>query len=193
MYKFIIMHCGYVESNMTSALIFQCQFFGHPGYTSRKEAITELALDMYAKFYDEHLSIYQNRYLREVKKCCRDSLVANRDAKFCSNCGDQLKDKEFNYDEFMEFVSNLHSSTCDSYGDAEETSTRNLCWWPYWTNNFIGAPREEIIYIAESAEVILLAALLDAKPELKSEESELNFIGSDDWDKFKNEIQPSYT
>lgn len=190
MYRFIVMVCGYVESAMTSNLIYQCGFFGNPGYSSRKEAITDLALDLYAKFYDDYLSIYENRYAKEVKSCCRTALVANKEAKFCSDCGKQLKDKLFNSEKFMEYVCGLHSTTCDSYGDAEETSTRSLMWWPYWLDDFIGAPKEDVILIAENAEAVLLAALLEAKPELKSEEDE-DFINSD-WEQFKEEKQPGY-
>lgn len=188
MYKYIIMHCGYVENNMTAALIFQCQFFGHPGYSSRKEALTELALDMYAKFYDDYLSIYENRYGRDVKKCCREALISNKEAKFCSECGSQIKDKGFDCEQFMEFVTNLHCTCCDSYGEAESTSQRDLCWWPYWNDDFIGAPKEEIIYIAENAEMVLLSAMLDAKPELNNGE----YGDHSDWLRFKNEEQPEY-
>lgn len=191
MYRFIVMICGYVESSMTSNLIYQCGFFGNPGYTSRKEAITDLALDLYAKFYDDHLSIYENRYGRDVKKCCRESLIANKEAKFCSDCGSQIKDKAFDYEQFMEYVIGLHNTTCDSYGDAEWAGGRDLTWWPYWIGDFIGAPKEDVILIAECAEVVLLAALLDAKPELKNEEDEIPF-GSDDWERFKKEDQPEY-
>lgn len=186
MYRFIVMTCGYVESAMTSTLIYQCQFFGHPGYTSRKEAVTNLALDLYAKYYDEHLSIYERRYSRGVKECCRESLIANKEAKFCPACGSQIKDKDFHYDNFMEYVTGLHSTTTDSYGDAEYASGRNLTWWPYWNNDFIGAPKEDVILIGENAEVVLLVALLEAKPELKNEEDEIPY-GEDDWEKLKVE------
>jgi hypothetical protein len=191
MLRFIVMHCGYVESSATSALIYQCEFFGNPGYTSYKEAITDLALDLYAKFYDDYLSVYENRYRKEVKECCRKALIANKEAKFCSECGGQIVDKKFNCDQFMEYVSNLHASTCDSYGEAEWTTTREMTWWPWWSEEFIGAPKEDIIYIGESAESVLLMALLEAKPELQNHEDPRSYDGND-WDSFKNEVQPTY-
>ena len=191
MYRFVVMHCGYVENSNTSALIYQCMFFGRSGYLSMKEAITDLALDMYAKFYDERLSIYENRYSKDVKKCCRESLIANQNAKFCSECGSQIVDKQFASEEFKDFVTNLHCSTCDSYGEAEGTATREFAWWPYWTSDFIGAPKEDIIYIAENAEVILLAALLEAKPELQIDDFAIDYVDSE-WEQFKSGTQPTY-
>jgi hypothetical protein len=193
MLRFIVMSCGYVENATTSVLIYQCEFFGNPGYTSYKEAITDLALDMYGKFHDDYLSTYENRYSKDVKRCCCATLIANKEAKFCSECGSQIVDKEFHYDQFMEYVSSLHSSTCDSYGEAEWTNGGELHWWPWGTDRFIGAPKEDVIYIAENAEVILLSALLDAKPELRNEKYELAFSDRNwDWDHFKNEKPPSY-
>jgi len=35
------MTTGYAESASTSCLIYQCGFFGNPGYSTYKEAITE--------------------------------------------------------------------------------------------------------------------------------------------------------
>jgi hypothetical protein len=181
------MHCGYVESCRTSLLVYQCDFFGIPGYESMKQAITDLALDLYNKYYEECLSIYENRYLRGLKDCCRNALIADHDAKFCSKCGIKLKDKDFDTESFMHYISDLHGSTCDDYGSADESGFH---WWPYCSGAFIGAPKEEVIYIAECAEYVLLSALIEAKPELaEAEESYRNR----DWLKFREEIQPSYT
>ena len=189
--RFIVMTPGYVESACTAYLIYECAFFGHPGYTSYKEAITNLALDLYAKYCDEHLSIYENRYGRDVSDCCRKALIADKAAKFCAACGHQLADKKFDYDGFKDYVYNLTGSNCDTYGEAEDTSTRQMTWWPWASGDFIGTPREEVIYIAEMAEQVLLAALLEAKPELVDPEDETDFSYCE-WDKFKNEKQPEY-
>jgi hypothetical protein len=190
MLKYIVIHCGYAESNTTSALIYQCEFFGNPGYTSYKTAITDLALDLYAKFYDGYLSVYENRYSKQVKDCCRKVLTADKNAKFCSECGKQIADKQFDHEEFMDYIRGLHSSTCDSYGEAEYVAGRHLTWWPFGSGNFIGAPKEEVIYIAEYAEVVLLSALFDAKPELRTGDDDDFDLG--DWKDFKKEIQPTY-
>ena len=188
--RFIIMNTGYVESSSTSTLIYQCGFFGNPGYASYKEAITDLALDLYAKFYDDVLSVYHNRYAREIKDCCRKSLIDNNDAKFCSDCGQELHDKPFDPEEFMEYIVHLQNSTADSYGDAEYANKRHLTWWPYWVGDFIGAPKEEVIAIAENAELLLTSALMEAKPELKEDVDD--YGSNDDWEQFKNNEQPSY-
>lgn len=188
MKKFIMMSCGYVESNRTSWLIYQCNFFGDEGFDTAKEAVTELALDLYAKFHDEYLSVYQNRYSDSVKECCRKALIANHQAKFCSECGCQLLDEKFNPDEFMEYVTGLHDTTCDSYGDAEGTSTRSpLAWYPWWSHEFLGAKKKEIVFIPESAEHVILCALLEAKPELKEQADQCQYeIGeSSGWEAIK--------
>ena len=165
--KFIIMSCGYVESNHTSLLVYGTHFHGHEGFDTAVEAVKELSLDLYAKFHDEYLSTYNNRYGADLKECCSKSLVNDKDAKFCATCGSRLEDKKFDGDAFMDFIRDLHGSTCDSYGESEWANGRDFVWWP-WCNigNLIGAPKETVVIIPESAEECLLEALAEAKPEL---------------------------
>lgn len=125
MKRFIMMRCGYVENCAASCLIYQCEFFGNTGYESIKAAITDLAIDLYNKYYDEVLSV---------------------------------EGKPFEAEEFMESIVALHGTTTDLYGDAE---------------------------------VVLLAALLEAKPELDSG-NESEDYSSSQWEQFKNNIQPKY-
>lgn len=155
--KYIVMHCGYAENSHTSALIYQCQFFGNAGFSSYKEAITKLALDLYNKFRDDYSSI---------------------------------SEEEFDYEEFQEYVSGLHCTTADSYSEAEHANGNRLNWWPFWTADFIGASKEETIFIGENAEVILLQALLEAKPELLDEDQDEGYLT--DWESFKNNNQSVY-
>ncbi len=188
-----MMTCGYVESNMTSWLLYGCRFQGNPGYDSMEEAIKDLALDLYAKFYDEHLSAYENRYLN-FERCCRDVLIEDPKANFCKGCGKAIANKQFDPAEFRDFVVGLHNTTCDSYGDAEWTSTRErMAWWPWSIREFIHAPKDSVIYIAENGEHILLEALYEAKPELKGAEDDYQNYASPDWDAFKAGKQPSYS
>lgn len=188
MYRFIAMHCGYVESCKTSLLVFNCGYSGHHGFKTMKDAITELALDMYAKYYREVLSIYEHRYTSGLEKCCRDALIAKHDANFCSVCGKAIKDKSFDSEGFANFIRDLHDTDCDSYGETDAANNRALVWYPFWTDAFIGASKKSIIYIAEEAEIVLLAALYDAKPELKPEGYQYS-----QWESFKNEeLPPSY-
>jgi hypothetical protein len=191
MKRFIVMTCGYAEGAYVSGLIYQCEFFGNPGYLSYEEAITDLALDLYAKFYDDYISVYQNRYDRDdLKQCCRATLLDKKDAKFCCQCGQQIADREFNYDEFLDYVRSLHTKITDTYGDAEWANSRGLVWWPYGTLDIIGAPKEDVICIAEGAEDVILTALLDAKPELVEQTGQE--FQNDDWEMFKAGKPPTY-
>lgn len=192
MYKHIVMGAGFAESATAGVLVYSCEYFGNPGYATMKEAITDLALDLYSKYYDDVLSVYQRRYSGGLKDCCLKTIVGSKTAKFCSECGGKITDKKFDTEEFESYIQDLSTSTIDSYGDAENTSTRDLTWWPYDVADLIGAPKEEVIYIAEHAQAILCAALLDAKPELRPEYWDDDDFSIEDWKLFKNEVQPSY-
>lgn len=191
--RFIMMTCGYVESAMTSVLLYQCEFFGHPGYASYQEAITNLALDLYSKYYDEVLSIYNNRYARRVEECCRRELTKNEKASFCSTCGKAIMDKKFDAEAFCRFITDLHGTDCNSYREAEHANGRQFTWWPWQSDDFIGAPKKDVIWIAEKAEYVLLYALLDAKPELRNNEvDEDYYLARADWERFKAGKPPTY-
>ncbi len=192
MIKFIAFHTGYAETCSTSMMVYQCGFFGHPGYTSPKEAFVNLALDLFAKFYDDVLS-----YRIPTNKCCEGASVLGSGGssqlrekyKVCDVCGIPLQERPFSPEDFMSYIRGLHGQTCDSYGDAEDTSTRDpLTWWPFWTNRFIGTPKEEIIFLRENAEWALLDALYYAKPELRvgDEGRQLN----KDWEVIKQNKAP---
>ena len=189
MFSFIMMSCGYVENCSTSFLLYGTEFMGSPGFETRGEAIRELALDIYAKYFDERLSTYENRYSQSVKECCRTALIADNKAKFCAQCGSHIKDKEFDEERFMEYVLELQNSTCDSYGEAEWAHERSFAWWPWSIREFLDAPRDSLIMIAENAEHVMLDALYDAMPELKPSGS---MRSNSDYEKFKEDKQPSY-
>jgi len=178
------MTAGFAEEAATSVLIYQCGFFGNPGYTTYKEAITDLALDLYNKYYDLRLSVYKFRYSSRIKDCCRKELIAAKKACFCNTCNQEIVDEPFVEDEFMDYIRKLHNTTCDTYGEAESTSRRDMTWWPWWTNDFIGASKDEIIHIPENAEQVLCAALLEAKPELATNDPDWDFSDTD-WNGFK--------
>ena len=184
MYKFIAMHCGYVESRQVSLLIYSIN--GHPGFNNMAEAITELALDMYSKYYEEYLSIYNRRY--DLGKCCTDSLIKDNNSKFCSSCGSVIKNYLFDEEEFVRTIKELHGADSDSYGESERANNRELIWNPFWNKHFLGAPKDSIIYIGENAEYILLEALAEAKPELNIEFTN----SSPEWKSFKQNRQPCY-
>lgn len=189
-YKFIMINCGYVESNKTAPLIYGCQFMGYEGFSTCREAITELALDLYAKFHYEILDVYENRYAQDLKKCCLDMLIRDKNANFCPLCGSAIKDKDFNEESFMDFIRDLHGTDCDSYGEAEHAKDRHFVWWPWSTHEFLESPRDSIIWIEENAEHVLLCALYDAKPELRSKVFDVygtvNTYSLPEWENFKN-------
>lgn len=162
MYRVIMMTCGYVESSRTSWLIYQCEFFGLPGFETRREALKELALDMYAKYQDEHAP----RVKPIVNKCCKKAVTEKHD--FCPSCGRSLNVKDaFDSERFMEFVNSLHDTTADSYGESEYACDRSFKWWPFWSAELFNTRKEEVVYIPENAEQVVLGALYDAMPELK--------------------------
>lgn len=174
MIKYIVYHTGYVENSSTSLMVYQCQFFGCYGYASAKEAVVDLALDLYSKYIDDVLA-----YRKPTSKCCETASLLGASSiaeirekyKVCTKCGVELQDRTFDQDDFCSYLHRLHNSTCDSYGEAEVTSTRDLTWWPYWSSHFIGAPKSEILYIGESAEYVFLSALYSVKPELMPKEN----------------------
>jgi hypothetical protein len=162
-YNYIMMKCGYVESNQVSWLMYGCDFFGIDGFATMEEAIKVLAEDLYSRFYDEQIAPSEDEFGGDFR--------------------------EFIAQDFPEFIRSLHNTTCDSYGEAEETSNRNLSWWPFWANKFPDAVKAgTVIWIGENAERVLLAALYDAKPELKLEDDD--YMESRDWADFKAGQQP---
>ena len=165
MYRFIFLKTGFAESNSVSSLIYQCNYFGYEGYDTQKEAITTLAEDLYAKYYDDCLSTYANRY--SAGSCCNKTLSANRRAKYCYECGSPLADETFDKEDFQEYIRNLFKLDYNDYGDAEDTSTQELRWWPFWNKEFIGADRKTVVIIDENCEYVLTDALMEARPALR--------------------------
>lgn len=185
-YRFVAFSCGYVESSMTSTLVYGTPFLGNKKFTTRGEAITELALDLYAKFMSE-------RPQSVIKTCCENyrSLKEEKRYQYCPKCGNELQAEDFDAYGFTEFIFGLHNKDCDSYGDAEVFADRDAEFWPWSFGEFLEADKSEVVYIAENAEHVLLAALCDAKPELR-QYVESNFRERDWEEQFKLDKQPSY-
>jgi len=186
-YRFVAFACGYVESSMTSTLVYGTPFLGGTKFATRGEAITELALDLYAKYTTDRA--YINK-LRTLKKCC--DAAKNAKHKYCPKCGTSLGNTpDFDANDFLEFVVNLHNTDCNDYGEAESFSDRDATFWPWSFSEFLEADKSEVVYVAENAEHVLLAALCDAKPELREFVEE--DYGARDWEEqFKKDKQPSY-
>jgi hypothetical protein len=193
-YTHIIMSCGYAEENNTSWLIYTAW---NEGFDTMEEAIKELALDFYAKYYQDHLSMYENRYTYLNKQCCLDMIIKDHDAKFCSTCGLRLEDKAFDDQEYMAYIKSYHKTTCDSYGEDEYANDRELAWKPWGIKSFLDAPKESIIVIPDCAQATLTLALFDAKPELYVkdpclDEEYFNRVIAKDWLGFKAGKMPTF-
>lgn len=184
LFNVIMMSCGFAESNQTSWLMYGTGYFGHPGFKTRAEAVTELALDLYAKYHDEVLDAYERRYSK--KECCREALISNKNANFCPTCGSTIADRVFDPQEFRDFVIDLHGTTCDSYGAAEWFKDRKPVFWPWSVRDFQEAHKDQVIWIPENAEHVILAALYDVKPELKPVQDDYEIDVSDEWETLKN-------
>jgi hypothetical protein len=171
-YRIVMMSCGYVEGNTTSWLIFST----HSGrFDTAAEATMELALDLHAK-YEEDVLQYRVRF---KDKCCQ-ATAGNPEHKFCSTCGAPLHEVTFDSDEFMEYVIGLHKTTCDSYGSAEDTVNRQFAFWPWRAEDIIGAAPDEVVFIAENGELVMLNALYESREDLRKLDA--NFAENhDDW------------
>jgi len=185
-YRFVAFACGYVESSMTSTLVYGTPFLGGTKFATRGEAITELALDLYAKFESDREYVDS---LRKKTACCDDAQKQGH--TFYSKCGRKVQAEGFDYVGFLEFIDGLHNVDCDGYGEAESFGERDAVFWPWSFSEFLEADKSEVVYIAENAEHVLLAALCDAKPELREFVEE--DYGARDWkEQFKKDKQPSY-
>ena len=192
-FRFVAFACGYVESSMTSTLVYGTPFLGNRAFATRGEAITELALDLYHKFESDRSRSVSFR--KKVSSCCDDA--QKQDHAYCPKCGNKVQPEGFDVYGFTEFIVGLHNTDCDSYGDAEWfDDEREPKFWPWSFLEFLEADKSEVVYIAENAEHVLLAALLDAKPDLKrwaDAEIKESDTWSRDWDEmFKKNKQPSY-
>lgn len=166
-YRIVMMSCGYVENACTSWLIFSTHE-GH--FVTAAEAVIELALDLYAKYEDEVLTpIYRGG-------CCR----TQGDVNFCSTCGTRLKPKEFNGEDFMHYVTGLHSTTCDAFGESESTGKRDFAFWPWRAHELLSASKDEIVFIGEGAERVILDALFEVRKDFRDMELDPN-DEADEW------------
>jgi hypothetical protein len=185
-YRFIAFACGYAESCKTSTMVYGTPYFENKSFTTKADAITQLALELYAKFKLEN-KVFLN-------KCCLKA--SKRKDKFCSKCGKEIYNiREFDVYKFLEFVTNLHNSTCDSYGQAEYFDTLEPQFSPWSFLDFWETDKSETIYIAENAEYVLLAALLESKNNLIELEDSVEFVNciqARDWHIFKEDKQPTY-
>lgn len=178
-YHIVMMCCGYVESSMTSWLIFSTMDKGDK-FKTAGEAIVELALDLHAKYEDE-----QSHSRGSGRKCCENTKSLHSQAKFCMGCGHRLDDGRFDELGFVEFVKDLHVRNCDAFGESECAGDRDFVFWPWRAEEIVGASKDEIVLLSENAEGVILSALYEAKPELRDSEFASECACDADWAKVK--------
>lgn len=166
----IALSFGYVESNTTSWLIYQAEG-KHP--STRKEALHSLVEYLWDKYNKEtgeskkHLDLFKSN----MAKCCRtawnkrDTNNPPTHCPFCEANYNKVIENEFSITEWHEFLTNLHGSCCDNYG--EHDWPENPYGWSPWMYDF-NIPQNQILIIAENAEVILTQALSKIHPELRN-------------------------
>lgn len=175
----IMMTCGYVESGFVSELTFASY---NEGFATAKEAVTELALDMYAKYTEEHVGDVQ------TKKCCKAAKQKEAGFNFCPKCGSSLFDADsFDEDVFMEMIVSLHNATNDTYGEMEYANERDFAFRPYGANIFKNGGKD-VVCIPECAEEVLLLALSEAMPDVVEKPS-VSISAESAWDMIKEKAQ----
>lgn len=147
--KMIALSFGYVESLRTSYLIFWSLAKKKP--QTKKEAIESLAEFLYQKY------IHENSPLNERNKCKYCDNYVGKEA-FCPKCGRSLKDNPiaFDWDDWIDYLNELHSSDCDSYGWSVDID--NPYRWDPNVGNF-EINKDEYIHVIENGAHILSCAL----------------------------------
>lgn len=157
-YHVVMMTCGYVESQMTSWLIYNTR--NAIAFESKLTAVRALAMDMYNKYVEDHLDGKAPHGL--VKSCCKAAF-----GRFCSQCGASLEHMRFDECSFQDFVKGLHSTDCDSYGSCDYAGDDVLVFWPWLAQDrILGLSENEVVILCENAEKILTEALYDQLPDL---------------------------
>jgi len=123
-------------------------FVSKQKFTSAKAALVDLA-----NFFRDAFDAKENA--PQTKLCCASTKALEPDALFCIKCASRLKNKEFDFEEYIDFVRMIGGSDCNSYhGDIVD-------WDPdaRWQSEL---PKDlgeaKIIYVAEK---VLAAALGD--------------------------------
>lgn len=171
--KYIVMSCGYAEDSSISFLIFESMTLK---FNTPKDAITELALDLYERYS------FKYRKALVVNKCCKEH--SSPSIRYCPICGRHLcVDDSFDYEEFLQYIISLHYDTVDTFGNLEFVNNRDCEFTPILNDvsKFIASKSKSVV-ISHSAEYMILYALLKAKPELCVESLE-NYPYSADWER----------
>lgn len=192
-YRAIALAFGYVESNTTAWLIYRAE---HPGFSTRRAALQSLVTYLWNKFSMEKNESHEfNLGYHYGDKCCQrfwlDTKYVNHerrevDPTHCGTCGSKYK-KTWTFDEenWQEYLRDLITSDCDSYGDHDDVENPGA--WSPWMYSF-DIPQHQMIPIVENAEGILTDVLYDLHPELRPENDYVDsFPHVSDYDKLMDE------
>lgn len=156
-YFIISLSCGYCEDGKTSQIILA----SYGGFESPGNAVTELALDFYAKFCDDVVT----------RPCaCPVDRWKGVNINYCPTCGCSMRETKFDPKKFTMYIRELQDSTADSYGDHEFANGRQLVFAPWRLRTLVGIKEGDIIDLKDHSEEIVLCALLEKIPGLMDEE-----------------------
>lgn len=139
--KFIIMSCGFAEDQKISNLFFS---------TEKEFSTTKEAIANFAEFIYSQLEV-------PIKECCQKSFTKDA-VNFCSVCGKSKNNFKFNGDLLINTILSYHDHTLDQYGYDEFAD-----WQVIAFADLLPLDMDNIIYIPENAEKVLLAALIESK------------------------------
>lgn len=157
-FRVIAFQCGYVEEAKLSWLFFVAT--GKPP-TSRKEAIDSL-VEMFFQRWRPKLNAKHTRKHARFGRCCIEHFTKHS-LDECPECErkrvETLADV-FDLDEWQQRISNLHDSTTDSYGSAEDEGPYGWSPWEDW------ASHDDAIIFVDNADAVFGTILAQKHPEL---------------------------
>lgn len=128
----LVLNFGYVESAHTGYVPFTSK----GTYKDAKEALVDLANYLKEKYLIEHGN-------KPKKKCCLATLDKDAAAKFCTKCGYQVIDYEFDLEDFGDWTRKLDTDL-DTFGGLVEWDDQDR-----WEAGLLeGAPNQRFVYQA---------------------------------------------
>jgi len=143
----IALSFGYAEESALSWVFFRPY---ETEFDSAAAAVEDLAMDL--------LRVFEPSLFQEDprKDCCQATLDKMPKARLCATCGTWLEEREWDLEQFEEWLRVLTDQTTNSiYSDFDAVPMG----WDPWGGPPVGAPAEEVIVIEEAAERQILKAL----------------------------------
>lgn len=165
----IALSFGYVEGNTTSWLIFRSEEVLPRTRKAALHSLVEYLWDKFQKEQSETDNLNKN-HKWDMAKCCQKAWAKRDDQNPPNNCPtcqasyNVENKKSFSISKWHEYLVNLYSSDCNSYG--EHDWAHNPQGWSPWEFQF-DIPQHQMLIVAENAEHIITLALAELHPELK--------------------------